>query len=97
MQATLAMVDCAEGEAAKCLTGFDRILTISPVDGYADARATAALLIAGSDPAAARKLLEGQAGDSVARALASLGEMEAAGTVAADPVFKAQLTPEAGG
>ncbi len=97
MQATLAMVDCAEGEAAKCLAGFDRILTISPVDGYADARATAALLIAGSDPAAARKLLEGQAGDSVARALASLGEMEAAGTVAADPVFKAQLTPEAGG
>lgn len=97
MQATVAMVQCAEGKGPECLAGFDRILTISPADGYADARATAALLIAARDLETARKLVEGQQGDSVARALALMGEMAAAGTVAAEPVFKAQLTPEPGG
>ncbi|GDX81280.1 hypothetical protein LBMAG42_30910 [Deltaproteobacteria bacterium] len=97
MQATRAMISCAEGDGASCLAGFERILTISPEDGYADARATAALLIADRDAETARKLLEGQKGDAAARAYASLGDMATAGTVAMDPVFKAQFAPGAGG
>lgn len=97
LQATRALVSCAEGNGAECFAGFERISTISPADGYADARATAALLIAERDGETAKRLLEGQAGDAAARAWALLGDLQTAGTVAADPVFKAQFAPSAGG
>lgn len=97
VQATRALVLCAEGDGAGCLAGLDKVSTISPADGYADARATAALLIAERDAETARKLLEGQSGDATARAWALLGDMQTAGTVAMDPVFKAQFAPDAGG
>lgn len=97
VQATKAMIACAEGNGADCLAGFERIVSISPTDGYADARATAAILIADRDTATAKKLLEGQSGDAAARAWATLGDSSTAGTVAMDPVFKAQFAPTAGG
>ena len=97
VQATRAMVACAEGNGGECYGGFTKISAISPADGYADARATAALLIAEKDAETAKKLLEGQNGDAAARAWALLGDAQSAGTVAADPVFKAQFAPGAGG
>jgi hypothetical protein len=71
--------------------------SVAPADGLADARATAALLIAERDGETAKRLLEGQTGDGAARAWALLGDVQTAGTVAMDPVFKAQFTSEAGG
>ncbi len=97
VQATRSLVLCVSGDGAGCLAGMERISTIAPADGYADARATAALLIAERDAETARKLLEGQSGDASARAWALLGDMQTAGTVAMDPVFKAQFAPDAGG
>ncbi|MBM4369317.1 MAG: tetratricopeptide repeat protein [Deltaproteobacteria bacterium] len=97
VQATRAMIACAGGDGDAGLAGFDRIVTISPADGYADARATAAILIADRDAETARKLLEGQSTDAAARAWAILGDPGTAGTVAMDPVFKAQFTATAGG
>ena len=97
VQATKAMIACAEGNGADCIAGFERIVTISPADGYADARATAALLIADRDAETAKRLLEGQTTDAAARAWATLGDSATAGTVAVDPVFKAQFAATAGG
>ncbi|MSQ01120.1 MAG: hypothetical protein EXR71_04385 [Myxococcales bacterium] len=96
VQATRALVLCAEGDGPRCFADFERIGAIAPADGYADARATAALLVAEKDGETARKLLEGQTGDAAARAWALLGDVQQAGTVAVDPVFKAQFTPDAG-
>ncbi len=97
VQATRAMIHCAHGNGADCLAGFDRIVQISPADGYADARATAAVLIADRDADTARRLIEGQPTDAAARAWAILGDPGTAGTVAVEPVFKAQFTATAGG
>lgn len=97
VQATRAMIACAQGNGADCLAGFDRIVSISPADGYADARATAAVLIADRDADTARRLIEGQSTDAAARAWAILGDPGTAGTVAMDPVLKAQFTATAGG
>jgi tetratricopeptide (TPR) repeat protein len=97
VKATRALVACAEGNGKVCLAGFDAIASIAPADGLADARATAALLIAERDGEIARRLLEGQSGDGAARAWALLGDVQTAGTVAMDPVFKAQFTSDVGG
>ncbi len=97
VQATRALVACAEGNGEGCLAGMQAIESLAPADGLADARATGALLIAERDGETARRLLEGQSGDGAARAWALLGDVQTAGTLAMDPVFKAQFTPDAGG
>jgi tetratricopeptide (TPR) repeat protein len=97
VEATRALISCAEGSGAGCLAGFEKVQTMAPADGLADAKATGALLIAERDGETARRLLEGQTGDGAARAWALLGDQQTAGTVAMDPVFKAQFTAEAGG
>lgn len=97
VQATRALVACAEGKGEECLGGLQAVESTAPADGLADARATAALLIAERDGETAKRLLEGQTGDGAARAWALLGDVNTAGTVAMDPVFKAQFTSEAGG
>lgn len=97
VQATRALVACAEGNGEGCLGGMLALESVAPADGLADARATAALLIAERDGETAKRLLEGQTGDGAARAWALLGDVQTAGTVAMDPVFKAQFTSEAGG
>jgi tetratricopeptide (TPR) repeat protein len=89
VEATRAIVLCAEGKGADCVARFDELAAISPAEGLADARVTAAMIVASTDAVTAKQLLNGVAGDAAARALASLGEP--AGGVAADPVFKAQL------
>ncbi len=97
VQATRALVACAEGNGEGCLGGMLALESVAPADGLADARATAALLIAERDGETAKRLLDGQTGDGAARAWALLGDVQTAGTVAMDPVFKAQFTSEAGG
>lgn len=91
VQATKAINACAAGDGATCTKIFDTIKPIAPADGYLDARATAAMLIAPKDGATAKALLDGYSGDAVARALAESGDSAGAMNVAADPVFKKQL------
>ncbi len=91
VQATRAITACAAGDGATCTKILDTIKPVAPADGYLDARATAAMLIAPKDGATAKALLDGYSGDAVARALAESGDSAGAVNVAADPVFKKQL------
>ena len=98
VDATRAMAACASGDSVACIAGFDALDALAastggaiPSDGLADARATAAMVIAGTDPASARKLVENLRGDAAARVLAQVGDAAAASTVVADPFFKSQL------
>ena len=91
VQATRAMVACADGDGAGCIAQFEAVRAGAPADGYADARATAAHAIAEKDPATARTLLEGVSGDVAARAWAALGDKAAAASAASDPTLKSQL------
>lgn len=91
VQATRAMTKCAEGSTAECTALLDAVQSAAPSDGYADARATAAVLLAEKDADGARALLEGLSGDSVARAWAAVGDKGSGASAAADPVLKKQL------
>lgn len=76
--ATRAIISCAEGQSEICLTEFERLEGNAPSDGLADARATAAVLIAGQDDAAAVKLASPYISNAAARALAEAGDLDAA-------------------
>lgn len=89
--ATKSIAWCAQGNGAECLAGFEAVAAIAPQDGLADAKVTAATVIAGRDPATARQLVQGVQGDGAARVLAMLGDKAAAAAVASDPILKKQL------
>jgi tetratricopeptide (TPR) repeat protein len=91
VMATRALVLCADGKGAACADALDAIAAGAPADGYADARATAAMIVAEKDPEAARRLVDGLPGDAAARVLAALGDPGAAAAAAADPILKAQF------
>jgi thioredoxin-like negative regulator of GroEL len=91
VQATRAMATCIDGDSAQCIALFDAVRPGAPADGYADARATAALAIAEKDPATAKALVEGMSGDAVARAYAAIGDKASAAAAATDTVLKSQL------
>ncbi|MDP2311445.1 MAG: hypothetical protein Q8P41_00955 [Pseudomonadota bacterium] len=91
VQATRAMATCVDGDSPKCLELFEAVRPGAPADGYADARATAALAIAEKDPATSKALLEGVNGDAAARAYAALGDKATASGAANDPILKSQL------
>lgn len=76
--ATLALVACAEGDGATCLRTLKGLEGTAPEDGLADARATAAVLIAGTDPEVARKLAGPYISNAAARALLEAGDATAA-------------------
>ncbi len=91
VQATRAIATCVDGDGPGCVALFDAVRPGAPVDGYVDARATAALAIADKDPATAKSLLDGLSGDAVARAYAAMGDNASASAAAADPLLKSQL------
>lgn len=76
--ATLAMVSCAEGDGATCLQTLKSLEGSAPEDGLADARATAAVLIAEKDADVARKLAGPYISNAAARALLEAGDATAA-------------------
>ncbi len=95
--ATRAIVACAEGDADRCGSLLDTIEKGAPPAGLADARATAAILLARKDPSAAPEIAGDGASPAVARALLAAGQgAEAADLVSSGP-FARYLTSEGGG
>lgn len=85
--ATQAIIACAEADGATCLKLFASLEGNAPADGLADARSTAAYLIAGDDPEVATKLAGPYVSNAAARALYEAGDMETALSSAPAGVF----------
>jgi tetratricopeptide (TPR) repeat protein len=71
--ATRAIIACAEGDSDRCSALLDGIEKGAPPQGFADARATAAIMLAPHDQAAAAALAGDHPSASVARALQAAG------------------------
>ena len=71
--ATLAITACADGQGAECIRLFEQIESDAPADGLADAKVTAATLIASADPPTAKKLAGGYTSEGAGRALWKAG------------------------
>ena len=93
--ATQALVVCAEGKATECLAEFEVLAALPrvPIDGLADARATAAMLIAKDDPATATALAGPYLTDASARALHAAGADQAAWEASRSDLFAEFLRP----
>lgn len=76
--ASSALADCADGNAGRCQRGLDRLEKTAPADGLADARVTAAALIARKDPQAAKDLAGPYRSAGAARALYAAGARQMA-------------------
>ena len=78
MDAVQAMILCVDGEVDRCQQVFNKVDKIGPVAGAADARATAAYLIADEYPEVAKSLVAGIESNAAARALLETGDAGAA-------------------
>jgi tetratricopeptide (TPR) repeat protein len=85
--ATQAIIACADGDGPQCLTLFASLEGNAPADGLADARATAAYLIAKDAPDVATKLAGPYVSNAAARALYEAGDIETARSSAPPGVF----------
>ena len=95
MDAVQAMVYCVQGELEACQTSFDKVDKIGPGAGVADARATAAYLIADEHPEVAKALVGSIQTNAAARALLETGDAGAAKAASPGGVIDNYL--EAGG
>ena len=80
----LAIVACAEGNGAECIRLFEAVESGAPADGLADAKVTAAALIASADPSTTKKLAGGYVSDGAGRALWKAGARRMAKTSTPD-------------
>ena len=94
-RATRAIVHCSAGRAAKCVKILDSLEGKIKADALADARVTAALVIAKTDPEAAKSLAGQYRSNAAARALFEAGDAGAARKAALDGSFRKFL--KAGG
>ncbi len=78
MDAVQAMILCVDGEVDRCQKVFNKVDKNGPVAGVADARATAAYLIADDHPEVAKALVAGIESNAAARALLETGDAAAA-------------------
>lgn len=76
--ATQAIAACAEGDGATCTSLFGALDGVAPADGLADAKATAAYLIASSSPEVASQLAGPYVSNGAARALLEAGDKSGA-------------------
>jgi tetratricopeptide (TPR) repeat protein len=93
--ATQALVVCAAGKGTECLAEFDVLAALPrvPIDGLADARATAAMLVAKDDPETAASLAGPYLTDASARALHAAGAEQAAWEASRSDLFAEFLRP----
>ena len=89
--ATLGIIACAEGNGPDCLKLFSQLEGNAPIDGLADAKATAAFLIAKTDAATATALASPYISNASARALEEAGDLEAAKNSSAEGVYASYL------
>lgn len=89
--ATEAIVACVEKDVTTCTATFQSLEGVAPSDGLADARATAAALIATSDPEAAATLAGPYATNAAARALLEAGRSGDAAGLAPAGTFATYL------
>ncbi len=89
--ATMAIIACSEGDADTCLDLFDKLDGNAPIDGLADARATAAVLIADDNPEVARQLAGRYTSNAAARALLEAGDRSGAAGAAPDGPLRSYL------
>ena len=87
---------CSEGDGARCKSLLDGIENGAPPSGLADARATAAIMLAPHDAAAAADLAGDHPSPSVARALQAAGEGSDAADLAGSGPY-AQFLSAGGG
>jgi tetratricopeptide (TPR) repeat protein len=78
MDAVQAMVYCVQGDIETCQSSFEKLDRTGPATGVADARATAAYLIAEENPEAAKALVGSLQSNAAARALLATGDGTAA-------------------
>jgi len=97
MNATRAIVACAEGDGPKCKSLLDGLEASAPAEGLRDARATAAILLAEKDPAAAVDLVGTGPSAAVARALLAAGDVAGARRAAPSGPFSQYLASRTGG
>jgi len=71
--ATVAILACADGNGSECIRAFERIEADAPADGLADAKVTAATLIASDDPQTVKDLVGGYMSEGAGRALWKAG------------------------
>jgi tetratricopeptide (TPR) repeat protein len=93
--ATQALIVCAEGKTSECMAEFDVLSALPrvPIDGLADARATAAMLVAKDDPEVATTLAGPYLTDASARALHAAGADRAAWEASRSDLFAEFLRP----
>ena len=89
--ATLAIIACADGDSETCLDLFDKLDGNAPSDGLADARATAAILIADDNPEVARQLAGRYTSNAAARALLESGDRSGAASAAPEGPLRSYL------
>ena len=90
VDATRAIVACAAGDGATCAAQLTALEAYAPADGLADAKVTAAAVLADKDAATAKGLLANVKTEAAARVLASMGDTALA-MESADPLLKSQL------
>lgn len=93
--ATSAIASCAEGDGTTCTDLFNSLEGVAPADGLADARATAAFLIAKQSPEVAKALAGPYVSNAAARALLEAGDGSGAADAAPGGVLASYL--KAGG
>ncbi len=89
--ATQGIIHCAAGRADDCVRLLTQLEGSAPEDGLADARATAAFLIAKVDGDAARKLAGPYVSNAAARALYEAGDISAARESAPEGILSTYL------
>ncbi|MEL6349485.1 MAG: hypothetical protein AAFV53_40655 [Myxococcota bacterium] len=72
--ATAAIIDCADNKPNRCVEQLNKLEGNAPADGLADARATAAVLIAPQNADVARRLADAAGTNAGARALLEAGD-----------------------
>jgi rhodanese-related sulfurtransferase len=94
-RATRAIVHCSAGRGVKCVKILDSLEGAIRVDALADARVTAAMVIAEKDPKTARALAGRYRSNAAARALYAAGYRKEAAAAALDGPYRMFL--KAGG
>jgi len=89
--ATLGVIAAAEGNGAEAVKLLGQLEGTAPADGLADAKATAAFLLAKTDAESAKALASPYSSNAAARALEEAGDLEGAKNSSVEGVYASYL------